>query len=104
MSNHTPSPWTATIYSGQYDQPLVMSDFGPICRVISQDDRKHEVNARLIASAPELLEALKAAREVLLTARQYFPKSIKNSDRFALLNTLANAVEPAIAKAEGANE
>ena len=52
-------------------------------------------------AAPDLLTALKEARAMLETASRYFPKSIRNGDRFSLLNTLANSVEPAIAKAEG---
>lgn len=60
-------------------------------------------NARLLAHAanvlPELVEALKDAREVLQTADRYFPKSIKNRDRFRLLNVMANSVSPALAKA-----
>lgn len=60
-----------------------------------------EANARLIASAPELLAALVEAEAVLNTARQYFPKSIQNADRFHLLNVLENSVGKAIAKAKG---
>ena len=41
----------------------------------------------LFAAAPEMFEALKAAAEIIKTARQYFPKSIKHRDRFALENT-----------------
>ena len=60
-----------------------------------------EANARLIAAAPDLLAALEAARDVLELANRYFPKSVQNRDTFSLLNTLANAVKPAIAKATG---
>lgn len=48
---------------------------------------------------PDLLTALMEAREVLETAKRYFPKSIKNQDRFRLLNVLANSVQPAIEEA-----
>jgi hypothetical protein len=48
-----------------------------------------------------MLAALREARSVLETAERYFPKSIRNHDTFSLLNVLANAVGPAIAKAEG---
>lgn len=60
-----------------------------------------EHNARLIASAPELLAALVSARELLETAKRYFPASIKNADTFSLLNVLANTITPAIEKATG---
>jgi hypothetical protein len=50
----------------------------------------------------DLLAALKDAAEVLRTARRYFPKSIKNSDTFHLLNIEANSVGKAIRKAQGA--
>lgn len=48
----------------------------------------------------ELYQALLAAQQELQNAKKYYPKSIKNSDTFSLLNTLANAVETAIAKAQ----
>ena len=59
-----------------------------------------EANARMFCAATELLAALKSAAELVNTARQYFPKSIKNSDRFQLENTCAS-INKAIAKAEG---
>lgn len=40
--------------------------------------------ALLLAAGPDMAEALKTAEKIIKTARQYFPKSIKNGDRFAL--------------------
>jgi hypothetical protein len=62
---------------------------------------ENAANSRLIAAAPDLLAALEQARAMLEKAKGYFPASIKNPDRFSLLNTLANTVNPAIAKAKG---
>ena len=53
-----------------------------------------EANTRLIASAPDMYDALIAARQVLQTAERYYP------DTFHLLN-VQNAVEKALAQAEG---
>jgi hypothetical protein len=38
---------------------------------------------------PDTMEALERARDLILIARKYFPRSIKNSDRFTLENTNA---------------
>lgn len=45
--------------------------------------------ARMFAASPEMFAALKEADEIVKTARQYFPKSIRNSDRFSLELTAA---------------
>ena len=55
---HTPGPWNATVYSGTFDQPLITSNEGVIARLHSFPERQHEINAKLIAAAPELLEIL----------------------------------------------
>jgi hypothetical protein len=52
------------------------------------------------ANTNQLVEALKEASELIKIARQYFPKSIKNSHKFQLENTCAT-IGNAIAKAEG---
>ena len=59
-------------------------------------------NAQLLAAAPELLEACEYAAELIKTARRYFPKSIRNRDRFQLENvcaTLGKAIRKAKAEA-----
>lgn len=57
-TKHTPGPWEAVIYDGPFDQPLIKSGHGTIGRLHGMEDRQHEANAKLVAAAPELLEAL----------------------------------------------
>lgn len=54
----------------------------------------------LFNSHAELLGALQDALKVIQTAKRYFPKSIKNSDKFHLLNIEANSIRPAIHNAQ----
>lgn len=89
---HTPAPWVHNIVWG-----LINSKETEICAL----HNGNQANARLIAAAPEMLKALRDAAEVMELAKQYFPKSIRNDDRFALLNVQTNSVQKAIAKATG---
>ena len=118
-AQHTPGPWIATsagIWTAT-GECMIASLGGRECTASRRAyARKHlgdsenrnraemdacTADAALIAAAPDLLAALIEAKEVLESARQYFPSSIKNPDRFRLLNVLANSVDPAIAKATG---
>lgn len=66
MSAHTPGPWATDghIYGGS--RFFVGSEFrgGAVCSVVCRDD-EGEANARLIAAAPELLEAVMHLAEAL---------------------------------------
>ena len=53
-------------------------------------------DARVIAEVPAMIEALEIADVLIKTARKYFPKSVKNTDRFNL--ALANAAITSILK------
>lgn len=67
-----------------------------IALVIPHEDQ--EANARLILAAPEMLQALQYALELIPIARGRFPKSIKHHDRFQLENvcaTIGNAIHKA---------
>jgi len=55
--------------------------------------------APIFAAAPALLAACEEAAQIIKTARQYYPTSIRNADTFALENTCAT-VGAAIAKAK----
>ncbi len=59
-----------------------------------------ELAARAVNSHAANVAALKAAAKIIKTARQYFPKSIKNSDTFAL--ELTNAEIGKALRAAGA--
>jgi len=98
-AKHTPGKWTTKIC-----QPGTMltveNETGEyVCSLLGGDEHKQE-NARLIAAAPAMLEALRYAAELIPTARRYFPKSVKFSDRFQLENVCAT-IGKAIAQAEG---
>lgn len=66
-TEHTPGPWEAVTYDGAFDQPLIKSGHGTIGRLHGMEDRQHEANAKLIAAAPELLEALQVCYASLCT-------------------------------------
>ena len=98
-AKHTPGKWTTKIH-----QPGTMltveNETGEyVCSLLGGDEHK-QGNARLIAAAPAMLEALRYAAELIPTARRYFPKSVKFSDRFQLENVCAT-IGKAIAQAEG---
>ena len=98
-AKHTPGPWIAHGITINHEQPGVEY---PIATTTNSPIPTEEAyaNARLIAAAPAMLEALRYAAELIPTARRYFPKSVKFSDRFQLENVCAT-IGKAIAQAEG---
>lgn len=101
MKNYTPGPWCVPCINEERAQRRVVNGDCQIAIVNGGPAGGiGAANARLIAAAPDMLDALKAALRVLETARRYFPKSVSNSDTFTLLNVSENSVRRAIAKAE----
>lgn len=82
MSQHTPGPWHLV----QFDDESVSIIIGPsgddrICEMHSNTEPESEkdANARLIASAPDLLAALKDERDALqvwMHAKHHIPDDI----------------------------
>lgn len=92
MSGYTKGPWRVST------KPDVMFIHGAgalfIADLVNNHNPEQEANARLIAAAPELLEALKGAQEEL--------RLIRMKDTNAVYNpTIRILMELAIAKAEG---
>lgn len=64
MNKHTPGPWDRIIADGYtVRHPQIYSDTGPIANATFLGNNRLDelnANARLIAAAPDLLEALEA--------------------------------------------
>lgn len=109
MSKHTPGPWRADLadIGGQVFGFSIVAEHGTHWHPVAyQSTYQHtnsecyepaerKANARLIAAAPELLEALKLLDEAFC-ADDYGTKEGREKGRAALVATRA-----AIAKAEG---
>lgn len=94
-----------TVWANDGDQKIcTVTDLpwkeNPVTGRRSSDFETEQANARLIAAAPEMLEALEHAAKLIKTARQYFPKNMHNGDKFDLENTCA-CIGNVIAKAKG---
>ncbi len=102
MSKHTPGPWSATFEDYRWVIDC-QGEFGPkkALAVTAGFYPKNEANARLIAAAPELLEALKVSRAAIAEACE----GMTVGERFTNAGqALLDALEPAraaIAKATG---
>lgn len=70
QSQHTPGPWMTDwkLYSGQYHVGPVTQPSMTVAKVNGREGEQ-EANARLIALAPEMLEALKVAHDALAMCR-----------------------------------
>jgi hypothetical protein len=98
---HTQGKWTVensggTVVSLGGRLPVVICELADAPVKIT---REVEANAKLIAAAPLLLEACKEAAILINIARLYFPKSIKDCNKFQLENTNAT-INKAISQAE----
>lgn len=92
-TNHNGYEWKTFAVRSKANHCL--ATIGDVDRATAE---QNEGNAFLIAAAPELLEACKEAQKLIELARPYFPKSMHDSDKFALENVNAT-IGKAIAKA-----
>lgn len=83
MRDHTPGPWRFTVADGVPDAIVASnSDIGsaPVAKIVLGTE--HEANARLIASAPELLAALQEIEQMAATFKSL--GAIRNRARDAI--------------------
>jgi hypothetical protein len=109
--SHTPGPWEAAESYGRGDDEQVMIHGAKIgamrqCIAITCRRSRHEeqyritADARLIAAAPEMLEALEAAHRELLTVLDSINREVVHHDGDEFHERLQR-IEAAIAKAKG---
>lgn len=88
-TKHTPGPWYPVEFSGYW---TVRDDrFYESRDLLNEEDcSRAEANAKLIATAPELLEALVCARKMMLKSGI----TVDNADQYNLIdNAIKKAVE-----------
>lgn len=96
---HTPGPWKVTEVGGSGSMAIGAdsnSDKGLIC-TIARWRKEHEANAKLIASAPDLLEALQnwvAVRTHKIAGGNTIIDSNNKEERSLILAAI-NAIEKA---------
>ncbi len=102
-AKHTPGPWTVQRYGRGFDvlrEGRIIAD----CKAQSGADLPScEANARLIAAAPALLEALRDAVASLEWCAEQFESMALGNDS-AEARVAASRMRDAIAQAEGGGE
>ena len=93
MSGHTPGPWEVSLTGGRERAVFKVDDpGGQICKfpgpLFGRTAETKHANARLIAAAPDMLVALKQARDILTAHCNWQDVAF---------------IDAAIAKAEGSN-
>jgi hypothetical protein len=96
MSEHTPGPWHVKDFDG--DQIMVRGERS-MPAVCTGPDRW--ANARLIAAAPELLEAAKLALDI---AEEWISSELSGTGFYEEDMAELQPVRDAIAKAEGKDD
>lgn len=95
---HTPGPWTISYTS---DGKVALINGGQVAEVNIDTNPEGEANVSVIASAPELLEALEGL--IRLKALIEYPREVSEAhvgEAMAVSNAIRKAQE-AIAKAKG---
>lgn len=105
MGNYTPGPWTQR---GDCVESFGGEQVAQCTSATQYQVEQRHANARLIASAPELLEALVMARSEIRAQRAYaFTGSripYENDPRYITSKMVERKIDAAIAKAEGRKE
>jgi hypothetical protein len=98
---HTPGPWRIADEGSSEDGPLIIApdDFAFV--QVYGNNKKAKANARLIAAAPEMFEALKLLQKLM-------PQMMGNGNvarsfgiDFGLMNEALIAMDKSVWKAEG---
>ena len=104
MSDHTPGPWSARLNPMKLQYDIDAAGWRTCARVYLNEDpdlsRQGHANARLIAAAPDLLEACEAIRSLLRDNPHIRIESDHPAFEVAFGGATA-AIDAAIAKARG---
>jgi hypothetical protein len=107
MTQHTQAPWTVSEaeIEALVDPENSQTYYAPVCSIDTEwGDEIWKANARLIASAPELLEALKKSEQRIIQLCEtvnVLSKKTGGIERKVRVEDFADVARAAIAKATG---
>jgi len=101
MSKHTPGPWEYQEQSDAYTHIVRGPDNLFICQLAQTTSSEIEANARLIAAAPELLEALNGYMSAVDQMNLAMDDGINVHGAISAITGWAEMASAAIAKATG---
>lgn len=107
LMNHTPGPWLIDHIRGRYRVRINGRGWGSLARVIVRMDGDVEdspegmANARLIAAAPDLLEACLRALPFLQALRDGLSENAPDHDPRLYKQAAIDMIEAAVAKVRG---
>jgi len=100
MTTHTPGPWLVDYRDANGSKVVITRESVPICavhpKVQTHGLPTAEPNARLIAAAPEMLEALKTAQAEIVCSIGYMSAMARKNFQAVL-----DQINAALKKAEG---
>lgn len=101
MSGHTPGPWK--VEGAKQEGLSVRADhYGVVCNIPGYGVGAREANARLIAAAPEILQALENLEVAMNTVNYVWDKQPENMWKaMQRVDADLKAARAAIAKAKG---
>ena len=101
MTKYTPGPWQVAETRHKYDTLIRNKDYDPVASTnfAGYSPKTAAANARLIAAAPDLLEALKTSNDALSTLADCW----HCADKVNFLKLLGDNND-AIAKAVGSDD
>ena len=109
-AKHTPGPWRNGDNTLDRSRGHLFIRGGPEGRVVADVNTAmlggaevYEANARLIAAAPELLEACKAAHAAILQLSEYADEDDEDWAPGGYLSVAYEVTRAALAKARGTN-
>jgi hypothetical protein len=108
MSKHTPGPWTRGfgnhVYQGDRPDPANLGRLVAVCEPSTRTKGDWDqvwANAKLIAAAPELLEALIDAQKALELAHTHYGEVGGAKTHWGIWEAADSKASAAIAKATG---
>jgi glutamine cyclotransferase len=100
MTKHTGEKWTLQNASDDYGQYQIEAEGWGVIQRVEDLSNESEGNAKLHASAPELLAAVKRSENVIQIAIEW-AEDVDNTDIATLLRPVSSSLRALLSRIEG---